>query len=218
VKYIILTLGNPEREHYRASIREAMAGYEEVKTRAVNGKDPDDLNDAIRKWGFDINFEEWKPGEGGVWFSNIFAWEYIANQREDVVVFEDDAILHPDFRRVVDLPAPKGHDFLTYYQPYRSYPNLLPIRGFVPTFQQHGMVCIRYSPLGARRALNILEAHGIEWPVDIWIFKQAIQFKRLRGYSPKEVAQIVVDVDLEAVPSNIHQDERIAVYKPERTM
>jgi GR25 family glycosyltransferase involved in LPS biosynthesis len=214
VKYIILTLNNPEREPYKDAIRKLMRGRSEVKTRMVNGKDPADLNDAIDKWGFKINFNHWRPGEGGVWYSNIYAWEYIANQDDDVIVFEDDALTHPYLRTVIDkVKPPDDYDFVTYYVPYYTGNQIQLPKELVPTYQEHGMVCMRYSPKGARKILELLERDGLRWPVDIWLFKQTFETNELKGYSPIPMALHLTSVDFKP-PSNIHDDDKIEVHHP----
>lgn len=209
MKYTILTLGNPEREAHRSNIRETMSGIEEVFVECVNGKNESQLSDNVSRHGFQINFSEWRPGEGGVWYSNINAWEYSAKNDTDLLVFEDDAIIQNGFRAALDsINTPELADFITLYIPYRNSTQSKPFT-LSAARQEHGNVCILYTAQGSRKILEMLEREGLEWPVDIWLFKKALS-NQLRGYGPDLRSKVIVDVDFE-VPTNIHDDERVLV-------
>jgi hypothetical protein len=128
------------------------------------------------------------------------------------MVFEDDAVLDKTFGDTVRrLSYPNNFDFTAFYLPYnRSVPHK-PFR-FVRCYQEHGQVCNTYSPKGARKILHYLQDFGLDWPVDIWLYKQA-RGSRLKGYSPNLDSKEIVTVDYR-VPSNIHDDDRIAVHHP----
>lgn len=215
MKYTILSLENPERRPLVDAINRQMSPhYQGVYVDAVDGK-TEALNEAIDFYGFDINFDEWKPGEGGVWYSNINAWKRCVELDEDLLVFEDDAILHPNFvRQIQTAGMPESYDFITYYNPHRhnNQTNRLSLATCV---QEHGMVAIRYSPRGAARCLEILENEGLEWPVDIWLFKLSKFRGLLEGYGPHHNSRIIVDHNFD-IPSNIHGGDRIPVHKPRK--
>lgn len=210
MKYTILTLGNPERQQYMDIIRNQMSNHEEVFIPCVDGKTKQ-LDDAIDKYGFDIAFDEWRPGEGGVWYSNINAWSYAAENNTDLMIFEDDAVLSHHFGRIIDrVTLPEEYDFVTFYLPYFQRNQLMPF-SLIPAYQQHGNVCVLYSSTGAKKILGMLESEGLEWPVDIWLYKKALS-NQLTGFGPHNLAIHIVTVDYE-VPSNIHDDDRIEVHK-----
>lgn len=216
MKYTILTLGNPERRHRVETIHRVMEGHDYVPIPAVDGRIPE-----VLKWHEELNgykylMEEWRPGELGLWYSNINAWQYCANSKENLLVFEDDAIPREDFRVTINstLP-PRGFDFASYYTPERNFAQAAPFY-FVETEQEHGNICMLYSAKGAAKILDMLSTEGIEYPVDIWVFKKAKFAKELKGYSPRRISKIVVDHDFN-LPTNIHNDERIFVDAVQRT-
>lgn len=188
-----------------------MRGYSEVKLKCVDGR-TDELDEAIDWYGFDINFSEWRPGEGGVWYSNIRAWEYASINDTDLLVFEDDAKPTSRFPQVIKgLELPPDYDFISLYVPYSDHNAIMPFK-LVKSYQEHGMVCMLYSPKGARKMLSMLAEEGLRWPVDIWIFKKEIAGE-LIGYAPMQFSHRIVTHDF-VVPTNIHIDERIPVHQP----
>jgi GR25 family glycosyltransferase involved in LPS biosynthesis len=211
MKYTILTLDKPEREPYKENIRTVMRGreHQEVFIECVDGRNKDQLDKNIERHGFNINFPVWRPGEGGVWYSSINAWKSAWESGEGLLVFEDDAILDAGFADC--LSEPEDVDFITYYLPYRNPHQCRPFR-LVPSYQEHGNVCIWYSAQGAYKILDMLGKEGLDWPVDIWLFKKALAGE-LVGLGPDESSRIIVDVDY-AVPSTIQEDERVRVYQP----
>jgi hypothetical protein len=208
VKYTIITLENPERYQHRKAIHEAMAGHEYVPFNAVDGRNPQSLANYEDYFEFKYLMNEWRPGELGLWYSNINIWNWQQYQTDPLLVFEDDALLRPVFREVLDnTPPPKDFDFASYYTPIRN-----PIQAgrfyFEETINEHGNICMMYSAKGANRILTLLEKEGIEYPVDIWLYKQAKFRKTLKGYSPRHLSHVIIDHDFD-VPTNIHEDERI---------
>jgi GR25 family glycosyltransferase involved in LPS biosynthesis len=213
MKYTILTLNDPRREKHRKRIRHNMRGLEEVTMMCVDGSDEEVLNATIDHYGFTAQFDEWRPGEGGVWYSNINVWDWAARKNEHIVVFEDDAVLSDQFGEVVkNIELPPDYDFITWYIPYAQTNTIMPVR-LVPTYQEHGMVCMQYSPTGASKIMDMLATEGLEWPVDIWLFKKALAGE-LNGYSPGQFCRRLVRHDFD-IPTSIHENERIAVHKPD---
>ena len=212
MKFLIITLGTPARERHRDTIRETMRGFDEVMVECVDGRDPRQLQAAIDRHGFAIRFGTWRPGEGGLWYSDINAWTLCQDLGEPLLVFEDDAIPLPPFRQAVRTTRPpEDFDFASYYVPYRS-PGQTSELVFEHVRQEHGTVCMAYSPAGATRILDMLATDGLDAPVDIWLFRHGIS-NRLRAYGPAMTSRPVVDVDLRT-PSLIHLDARVPVTGP----
>lgn len=208
MKYTILSLGNPERQHRVDAIHQEMSGVEYVHVETVNGKNLDQLKYYEDLYGFKYNVSDWRPGELGLWYSNINAWFEISKMDEPVMVFEDDAIPKIGFKKIVEaVQPPDDFDFATYYTPFRNFAQAGRFQ-LVETGQEHGNICIMYSPDGASKILDLLDDNGIEWPVDIWLFKQNKFEKTLKGYGPRDISQVIIDHDFN-VPTNIHNDERI---------
>jgi GR25 family glycosyltransferase involved in LPS biosynthesis len=207
--YTIITLGNPERYQLRQAVHQAMAGIGYVEGRAVDGRKEDELKWWESHHGLEYRMSEWRPGELGLWYSNINNWKWIARQDDNVLVFEDDAIPLEGFRYVVDnVPPPEDFDFATYYTPFRRPYQGGKFRWEESNMQEHGNIAVLYSPKGAKKILDILGEEGLEYPVDIWLFKQAKFTKRLKGYAPRIIDKVVIDHDFD-VPTNIHDEERI---------
>jgi GR25 family glycosyltransferase involved in LPS biosynthesis len=212
VKFLIITVGTPAREGHRRRIREAMSGFEEVGVECVDGKNPEQLQANVDRHGFAIHFDTWRPGEGGLWYSAINAWSLCRDLGEPLLVFEDDALVSPSFGQAVRNAEPPGDfDFATYYVPYRSAAQASEF-AFEAVRQEHGTVCIAYSPAGATRILDLLSSEGLDAPIDIWLFRKGLS-GRLRGYGPSPTSEVVVDVDLRT-PSLIHEDPRVPVTAP----
>jgi GR25 family glycosyltransferase involved in LPS biosynthesis len=210
MKYSILSINDSRKEH-KDRIRDAMAGFEEVDTGSVNGNNPEELNAAIDRWGFDINFSIWKPGEGGVWYSNINAWGWAA-ENDDLMVFEDDAIPLERFSEAINnWTLPVDYDFISLYIPFEPVNAIMPVR-FEKCYQQHGIVCMLYSIKGAKKILSLLKEEGLEWPVDIWLFKQHLAGK-LKGYAPNPFSHRLINHDFD-IATNIHNSDRIEVHQP----
>lgn len=211
MKYTILTLGNPERVTLRANIHLNMdKHFEYVPIEGVDGK-TDDLREAIERHQLKINFDRWKPGEGGVWFSNINAWSWGEEHNEDLLVFEDDAILSPDFSDTVnELELPDDWDFVTLYYPYYGSRQIMQFK-IAPIHQEHGNVAVLYSAQGMKKIMQMLRDEGLDWPVDIWLFKKAKFEKTLNGYGAHQFSKHIVEHDFD-VPTNIHEDDHIPVH------
>lgn len=123
MKYAILSI-NDSRAEKKAAIRNVLSGWQEVFIEAVNGYNSQELEDAIRASG--INKTSWVPkvGEAGVWMSQANAWWAVSESEEPIVIFEDDAILSPNF--VQDLEnyiseLPDDWDMFCAFVPENQY-------------------------------------------------------------------------------------------------
>jgi GR25 family glycosyltransferase involved in LPS biosynthesis len=117
VKYNIISL-NDERLAYKENIR-ANTEFEEMHHPAVDGRVVDLPTEYSKRGLFPTG---WTPklGEAGVWLSNFDRWEYAATLDEPFVVFEDDAIIGPDFDTNVSVLLeylPDDWDFCALWVP-----------------------------------------------------------------------------------------------------
>lgn len=209
MKYTIFTLGNPERQERIDGIRKAMVGHEEIFVECVNGKNSEQLQTNIERYGLKHPKGMWRPGEAGLWYTNLNAWTYAAEHDCDLLTFEDDAILVDIFSDVINRNWDfKDADFATFYIPYRK-PEFQRF-GFRlgNVAQEHGNVCMLYTAKGSKKILDILRWGGLKWPVDIWVYKMAID-GRLKGLGPTITSNVIVEHDFD-LPTNIHNDERIS--------
>jgi hypothetical protein len=150
----------------------------------------------------------WRPGEAGLWYTNINAWQWSVDNQETLLTFEDDAIPTPFFGEALDaLSSLDTFDFASLYIPYRNMGQKMPFM-FGPTQQEHGNISLAYSPLGSQKILSLLEQNGMQYPVDIWLYKQGLAGS-LRGFTPRLVSRVAVNHDF-TLPTNIHEDDRIS--------
>ena len=207
MKYTIFSLGNPERQKRIDGIREAMSEHDEFFVECVNGKDTEQLARNVAKYGFKHPAGSWRPGEAGLWYSTINAWQWSVDNQETIITFEDDAIPVDTFKGVMADPQfPEDFDIASLYIPMRSPSQQLRFK-FGPLFQEHGNICVAYSAQGSAKILQLLRDEGLNWPVDIWIYKMGAAGK-LNAYSPAQTSRVIIDHDF-SLPTNIHKDKRV---------
>src|SRR6476469_4902620 len=133
-----------------------MKDHEYVEIECVRGTDAEQLARNVRRYGFKHQDNEWRPGEGGLWYSSINAWSWAVEHDEPLLVFEDDAMPTAEFSTVLaSIEPPEGYDFASFYIPFRPPNQNFPF-SFRATAQEHGNICILYSPQGARKILALL--------------------------------------------------------------
>jgi GR25 family glycosyltransferase involved in LPS biosynthesis len=233
VKYNIITL-NDERKIYKDYIR-ANADIGEVVIPAVDGRAVDIRSELESRGLFTTG---WVPrqGEAGVWLSNFDCWEYASKMDEPLIVFEDDAIVEPDFKEKLDalmgeltvpwdyvslwVPENQRIDYVynIYFDekgdPQRIGENLpydaslfKNTRRTAKVYQGYGMVSLMYSPEGAAKLVELARRYGMYTPVDCFIYQQA-HMGNLRGFAPTPVFANVVRYDWKA-ESHVQQTERV---------
>lgn len=119
MKFNIISI-NDDRKAYKDAIR-SQIGIDEVHVPAFNAYKEDPLA-GIKARGLELK-PEWnnaKKGELGVWLSNYDCWGYCDMLGEPLVVFEDDAILTPDYNMRFSLlmdELPSDWDFAALWVP-----------------------------------------------------------------------------------------------------
>lgn len=215
LKFNIISI-NDERIAYKDNIRKHV-GMEEVSIPSVNAYKVD-LPFELKSRG--LESRPWTPkiGELGVWLSNFDCWQWAADN-EELVVFEDDAIIDENFYdglQVLYSELPEDWDFLTLWVPenqrqdymYRveyddeGMPNIL---GNVPpgkssfdygarftarAYQGYGLVATMYSPKGGAALIESARRRGICTPADCFIFQET-HAERVKGYAPKPTVGLV---------------------------
>lgn len=228
MKYTIITLNN-DRKVYKDAIR-AHVPYEEIELPAVDGREVDWSTEITERlihhpghiWGNP------KLGEIGVWLSNYDRWAYVAEMDEPLIVFEDDAVVPPDFAEKLEAlmgQLPPDWDFVALWVPENQridylydvrYEQGLPravggMRGpetsiykvegsdrAALVYQGYGMVSLVYSPEGGRKLVALAREYGITGPVDCWIYEHA-HMDELKGYAPRPDYADIVTYDWSAV-------------------
>lgn len=202
MKYIILSI-NDDRAGKKRKIREALGPENEIPFKAVDGKDPAQVEAAMSQFkdvfydGQKPMFYDWeykpKQGEVGVWLSNLLAWRLISEQDEPVIVIEDDAIPRVQCAEraeaILDL-MPEGWDFTPLFIPTDcifiphalSWLNMEQSDVIARVYQTYCHVAILYSPKGAGRLLKLAASAGLRNPVDIFTMEFA-QLMLLNGFA-----------------------------------
>jgi len=192
MKYTILSVDD-SRQHYIDKMRFRLLGWEELDTPCVDGRIPEELKKAQEKYPYKVNFDA-KVGHLGIWFSVLNALE-----NAPIVTFEDDSLLHDNFKREFAPRAeelPEDFDFFSLFLP-RDSDHLYSFgRDSVGTYicrtyQRYGGVSMYYSRRGAEKIHSLLERDGITGQYDDTLYAYA-KTGELNGYCSKPEFQDLV--------------------------
>lgn len=221
MKYSIITI-NDRRSLYKRKLRAAV-DLEEVVIPAVDAEKVN-LQDELDKRGLFLPHPgAFSIGEVGVWLSVFDNWVWSADNNEELIVFEDDAIANINFN--TELPAlraelPEDWDFFTLWVPddqLQDYlynvtyddegiPNIFGRRReghslfdfgseFVArVYNGYGNVAQLFSPKGSRWFINRAREVGLYSPVDCFQYQEA-HAGRCNGYAPKPTYANIVKYD-----------------------
>lgn len=185
MKYTIWKIDDSRRS-YTSKIENSVS-LPRAYVDCVNGYDTEGLNRALVLSGMEGRLDYLNtPGEKGVWLTFIDTLNYIANQGESIVTFEDDAILIDDFMdkfedRITGLPA--DFDFFSLFIPrddqqrWCDYTPEMDEKGIITkgdaifvgrnrcrvnhkifrAWQKYGGVSMLWTPTGAQKALKHIE-------------------------------------------------------------
>lgn len=184
MRHTIFSVGN-SRQHYIDNMKKGLLGWEELDTHCVDGRIPEELRDAQKKHPYKVNFDA-RVGHLGIWFTVLNALE-----KAPIVTFEDDALLHPNFKeefytRVGELP--EDFDFFSLFLPRDSdhmYSNQNSAGRYISkTYQRYGGVSMYYSKQGAEKIVSLLERDGITGQYDDTLYAYS-KAGELNGYCSK---------------------------------
>ncbi len=222
MKYTIVSVSD-KRERYKWDIREAMVGHEEVTDIDFVG--PDEAHEYlvyVKNW---TTYPTQKPpytGELGVWGSQIKCWEWVRDNEEPLIVFEDDAIVRPGFTQwyadLVDGLEMEPDVLSLWVNPYQhwlwnhhwrhdtsqffgdGHPNNRITDKLSWAYQDEGAVALQIFPGGANKMLDTIESKGFNRPVDCWLFERSwpVEQDRLHVYAPNPKNNTGISVYLEA--------------------
>jgi len=225
VKYIIISI-NDDRAWQKDLIRNTLGPDNEIVIDCVNGSDEAQVLEARAEFpevfenGHPL-FYNWaymmKKGELGVWLSNLRAYRAISEQSEPVIVFEDDAIIRPQFDENMELIMkylPEEWDLVSLYTPHdcqfpnspMAYAGIEQNNVVVRNYQSYCFVTIMYTPEGARKILGYTEKYGISGPIDIFVMDLANNVW-IDAFATSHQNYLPVNYDWDS-PTTIHNTEK----------
>lgn len=198
---------NDSRKDKKDKLRSTIETIPELvnKITYYDARNSDELYSAVERFkNIDWVWKCQRKGHFGVWASTISAWEYIAKSSYDgVILFEDDAELHPHFDFLLRkyMPElPEDWDFFTLHSPHNQdqdfnwdynfdkngnyrdgairYENGAPVfdigqKNVCRAYMGYGAVAIMYSPRGAQKFLDHVYSRGVWSSSDCQIFQMS---------------------------------------------
>ncbi|QNN99181.1 glycosyltransferase [Streptomyces phage Faust] len=191
MKYTIFQI-TTSRQHYVDMMQPKLSHWDKQHTYCVDGRIPEELKAAQEKFPYEIKFDA-RVGHLGIWYSVLNALEHAP-----IVTFEDDALLHSNFRAEFDARVselPDDFDFFSLFIPRDSdhlYTRDKSAGWFIcKTYQRYGGVSMYYSKRGAEKIKALLERDGITGQYDDTLYEYA-KNGELEGYCSKPVVQDLV--------------------------
>lgn len=238
IGYTIISVDDSRAEN-KEHIRSSITCMEEITDiQFVDGRKRDELERAIAT-NQGIMPTGWNPtlGEMGIWLSQMECWKYTKNELDALVVFEDDALIQPNFDE--DFPKyihnlPEDWDLLTICVPDNQTQDFYykvvydetgcpvsPVRAgqkryiydygsriLSRVYQGYCCVATVYSKQGAEKLLERAHKRQIYTPVDCFLFLESHRRDDgINGYAPRPDIPRIVNVNWEA-PTTVHNSER----------
>lgn len=231
MKYNIISIGD-SRERYKDAIRKDVGTIEEVFIPGVDANRVDLLFELERRGVTVTHPGAFSVGEIGIWLSVIDCWQWSVDHNEEIVVFEDDAILATDFElqlRLLYSEIPGDYDFVCLWIPENqmqdylynvtytdegigtihgnTYPSLFDYGAerSAMVYNGYGNVAQMFSAKGSRFFLDRVWDVGIYTPVDCYQYQEA-HAGRCTGYGPKPDYANLVKYDW--APTTVHTTKR----------
>jgi GR25 family glycosyltransferase involved in LPS biosynthesis len=163
-----------------------LSGWEFIRVASVAGSQPSELHDAQMRHPYKIDYAA-LLGHLGIWYSVLNALEHAP-----IITFEDDALLHDNFRaelkdRIEEIPS--DWDFFSLFVP-RDSDHLFNekahgiSKSICKTYQRYGGVSMFYSEQGAQKIKALLKRDGITGQYDDTLYAYAAAGE-LNGYCSK---------------------------------
>jgi GR25 family glycosyltransferase involved in LPS biosynthesis len=132
---------------------------------------------------FKINWDGFKKGELGNFGSHFLAWKYLLNSNlKNLLVFEDDAIIHEDFIDKYGLiikNLPHDYDVMSVYVDPNQYDRMHQsdyVNEYISKgYQDWSTLCYIVSRQGAQKLINYVTTIGMDYPTDWFIFRRGHQ-------------------------------------------
>ena len=210
---------------------------EEVDVPAINAYEVD-IHDELERRRLSITFPGmFSKGEIGIWLSTFDCWKWAVDNDEELLVFEDDAIPHINFKhmfRELYPELPKDYDFFVLWIPDNQLidyvydvvydeeglpthvgPNKNSITSnynfgairLARVYNGYGNVAQLYSPKGGKTFIELAQKTGIYTPADCFLYQNA-HAGRAIGYGPKPNRAKLVSYDWKAV-TTVHTEDRV---------
>lgn len=120
-------------------------------------------------------------GEVGCFASHFKFWKYIVDYKlESAIVFEDDAVITPNFLQFLSLglrEVPKDYDVFSIFvhknQHHRFKDDLAINLVAAKAYQDWSTLCYLVSFKGAKKLIDFAESNGVNDPVDWFIFRNS---------------------------------------------
>ena len=199
MKYTIVHINN-DREDTMSLIDKKMNEMNIAKQDILfcNGRE-DDLDSWYETTGVSRSIDyNYKLGEIGIWQSLANVWKNVGD--EPILMFEDDALLHPEFENrfkhaLIDLPA--DADFLTLFVPSNqradydyvvrydeignphktSFTNRyiydIGSSHIAKAYQGYGGVAVLFTEQGCKKLLAIAQEKGMYTTSDCFLYLEA---------------------------------------------
>lgn len=224
-EFTIISIDDSRAEK-KALIRNAL-DWREAEIEFVNGKIPENLRQAKKKWSKVDTPGPFKAGEFGIFYSVLNCLEYGA-EHNGILYFEDDATPVDDFQGQLTYcltELPDNFDMFAVWSPLNQRYDYTEVSNFnnkgEPIYQHHigsifdyghpslarlwqgyGNVAMLFSKLGCNKLLHYIENKGFFSPVDCLICI-AVHSGYLDGYSLKPDQAELIRYDWSA-PTTIH--------------
>lgn len=243
MKYNIVTIENDPtttRGVCKMMMHYHINATDEVKIPGIDGKNVN-LPEELEKRGLHLPYPgAFSVGEIGVWLSMFDCWQWSVDNDEELIVFEDDALVRDDFdEKLAALRAeiPDDYDFVALWIPENQHQDYLylvhydeegqpAIYGSLPpgdslfdygaqraamVYNGYGNVAQLFSPKGSKFFIDTARKSGIYTPVDCFQYQEA-HAGRCKGYAPKpEFANLV---RYEWPETTVHNTQRYGeIYK-----
>jgi GR25 family glycosyltransferase involved in LPS biosynthesis len=171
---------NDERKNNRDQISSIVNGNL-LPIETINAKKDNGIEDFMFKNPkFIFAPNGFKNGEKGNFASHYTAWKYLlSTDLENILIFEDDAILHSDFVSKYSLAmsnVPEGYDVLSLFAHENQEPRCLDshyINDFISkAYQDWSTLSYVVSRQGAKKMIEYVESIGADDPTDWFIFRK----------------------------------------------
>lgn len=215
------------RESKKNKIR-SLLDWHEASIEFVNGKNPEELRLAKKRWSDVDTPGPFKAGEFGIFYSVLNCLEYGASNN-GILYFEDDAMPVENFQERVEYyleELPKNADVFAIWSPLNQKYDYTEVSNFnnkgEPIYQRHqgsifdyghselarlwqgyGNVAMYFTKRGCLRLLNFIKIKGFFSPIDC-IVCIAVHGGYLNGFALKPDVSELVKYDWNA-PTTIHK-------------
>lgn len=208
MKYTIWSIDD-SRSAYISKIEQAV-DFDPIYIKCVDGRNEEIRLNEIKSLDLELlTGYDLQPGEIGVWLTFVNTLKTVVSLGENVVTFEDDALLHGNFMSEFNnrfRQVPHSFDFFTLFIPrdhdhWFSYEPILDNQGLILNgthsqrgvdfnrvndliyrpWHRYGGVSMVWSPKGAQKALDLIYSEPYkQW--DEFIYAQA-RLNNLEGYT-----------------------------------